>query len=546
MTWFPRLNFAVLFVAMVVWVFPQAANAQLRSFHGIRHLMLAPPEPGAERLHRELTILLRSKGLLVEAKETLPIDCPGFEPLTPGCRPTYSWSGPGPRSQFADCALRMGLPKPRSLGFECSDFGGQYVGTIRFTSEDELFKWVQAKVPGSLVARPLTGVTHIRVRRLIDDRQRIREYVENLLRRDGTFTVVDTDEDPPASLGEHLVSCEINPGSELTYRKGSFRKPFRTSLGLLDPFGHTVRGFSVQSESVFRPSGKKLEALMRELVRQLIQARVEDAEIYRVPPESADAGVLGIKTVGKLGTGDAIVHVHMLIADLPTLLLGVARSRPGGSLTSDRRRHRLGRCSFVRRWQRSSVLRSHNWFLNPPVVHVLRDDRTEGRGILRQTRAGEHLGLQKAAIDEHQKLERPPLKNLALSNFRHATPGFVNRCSTVIGAVAVCRRPVNGVMSLMGSSFSVDVSGEFTSSSTDAILIQSGPRSGFPSADWQYGHGNAGALRDCSGRSAESPAPLAASHLLGTKSVIRLVAHDSCDLPLPVCLLQQVNDAGPV
>jgi hypothetical protein len=293
MTRFPRLNFTVLFVAMVVWVLPQAANAQLRSLHGIRHLMLALPEPGAERLHRELTIWLRSNKLLVEAKETLPIDCPGFEPLTPGCRPTYSWSGPGPRSQFADCALRIGLSKPRSVGFECSDYAGQYVGTIRFASEDELFNWVRAKVPGSLVARPLTGVTHIRVRRLIDDRHRIREYVENLLRRNGTFTVVDTDEDPPVSLGEHLVSCEINPGYVSGQSNFSFRKPFTTTLVLLDPFGHGVRGFSVQSENFVRPTGKKLEALIRELVRQLVQARVEDAEIYRVPPESAAAGVLG-------------------------------------------------------------------------------------------------------------------------------------------------------------------------------------------------------------------------------------------------------------
>lgn len=274
-----------VFVAIVVWVFPQAANAQLRSLHGIRHLMLAPPETGAENLHNDLTTWLLSKKLLVGAKETLPIDCPGFEPLIPGCRPTYSWSGPGPRSQFAYCALRIGLPKPRSVGLECSDFAGQYVGTIRFTSEDELFSWVRATVPGLPAARPLTGVTHIRVRRLIGDRHRIREYVENVLRADGTFTVVDTDEDPPVSLGERLVSGEINPGSTLAHPKGSFRKPYRTTLVLRDPVGQGVRGFWVDSESVFAPSGKRLEALMRELIRQLVQARVEDAEIYRVPPE---------------------------------------------------------------------------------------------------------------------------------------------------------------------------------------------------------------------------------------------------------------------
>lgn len=97
-----RLSGAVVPVAMLLCGAPQAANAQLRALHAIRYVMLAPPTPGAEKLHKDLTDWLRRSKMLVEAQETLPID-----------GPTWPWSGPGPRARFAYCNLQTNLPKPR-------------------------------------------------------------------------------------------------------------------------------------------------------------------------------------------------------------------------------------------------------------------------------------------------------------------------------------------------------------------------------------------------------------------------------------------------
>lgn len=263
-----RLSSAVVPVAILLCGVPQAANAQLRALHAIRYVTLAPPPSGAEKLHKDLTDWLRQSKMLVEAAETLPID-----------EPIWSWSEPAPRSRFAHCTLRTNLPQPRAIGLECSDYAGKYVGMIRFSSEIELRRWAGRRY-NLPAARPLTTVRYIFVGPLNDDRHHIVEYVKGLLRADGTFTVLDSDDGVPADQSEHLVWCEIRP-----FWGGSGRTSF-SRLTLKDRFGRAVRVFD-GSSSVWLRRRTALQRAMRHAVQQLLLARAEDEEIYRVPGEGA-------------------------------------------------------------------------------------------------------------------------------------------------------------------------------------------------------------------------------------------------------------------
>lgn len=252
----------------------EQAEAQLRSLHAIRYATLAPPPPGAERLHARLSDFWRNATVLVEPPDTLEGQL---------ARGETSERMPAPlidaRSRAARCKLRTDLPRPRPIGLECADYAGRYVGTVRSATDDELWRWIATELTDNMAAaRPLTTVRYIFVAPIDKDWHHLAEYVKQLLRAEGTFTVLDSDERLTDDQEESIVWCEIWPSP------GRVNDILYSRLRLRDRYGNTVRTFDAFASgrmSLFPRTS--LERRMRLAVDQILAARAEDAEIYRTP-----------------------------------------------------------------------------------------------------------------------------------------------------------------------------------------------------------------------------------------------------------------------
>jgi hypothetical protein len=159
----------------------------------------------------------------------------------------------------------------------CSDFAGQYVGTIRANNENELLRRLRGVLDDpSNAARPLTAVRYIVVLPIRDDRHQIRDYVKELLRVSGSFTALDSEDEVPADQREYVVWAHISLSSSINNFYVSI-----SSLSLRDGHGMGVRTFDGLDLGL--SPGAIVRHAMREAVQKLIRARAEDEEIYRGP-----------------------------------------------------------------------------------------------------------------------------------------------------------------------------------------------------------------------------------------------------------------------
>jgi hypothetical protein len=264
-------------ITLVGWVLlcgVEQAQAQLRSLHAIRYATLAPSPPGAERVHAKLSDFWRNATVLVEPPDTLDARLVRGEKSD---RMPALWIDA--RSRAARCTLRTDLPKPRPIGLECADYAGRYVGTVRSATDDELWQWIATELRDNMAAaRPLTDVRYIFVAPIDRDQHQLAEYVKQLLRADGTFTVLDSDEHLTDDQEASIVWCEISPSP------GRVNEILYSRLRLRDRYGNTVRTFDAFAAGRFSLFPRSsLERRMRLAIDQILAARAEDAEIYRTP-----------------------------------------------------------------------------------------------------------------------------------------------------------------------------------------------------------------------------------------------------------------------
>jgi hypothetical protein len=265
---------AITVIGCVLICGVEQAAAQLRSLQAIRYATLAPPPPGAERLHAKLSDFWRNATVLVEPPDTLEGRLVRGE--TSDRMPAVLIDA---RSRAARCKLRTNLPRPRPIGLECADYAGQHVGTVRSSTYDELWRWIVTELGDNMAAaRPLTTVRYIFVASIDKDPHNLAEYVKQLLRAEGTFTVLDSDERLTDDQEESSVWCDIWPSP------GRVNDILYSRFRLRDRYGNTVRTFDAfASGRMALFPRRSLERRMRLAVDQLLAARAEDAEIYGTP-----------------------------------------------------------------------------------------------------------------------------------------------------------------------------------------------------------------------------------------------------------------------
>ena len=264
-----------LLVTGVFCGLPSPASAQLRSLHALRYVTLTPPPPGAEQLHRELSDFLRQQTKLLEPSETLE------DRLAQKAFDRFESVSIEPRARFGQCRLRMDLPAPRVVGLQCSDYAGQHVGLVRFSTAAELQRWVRSELRWNFAAaRPLNAVRYLASGQSLvaglsnEDRAHLVEYVTGLLRSTNMFTVVGSEDSVSVDQRESLVWFDLNPSAYALNDRAFSR------LSLKDRFGNVVRSFEAEKPRSFSTRGAS-EAAMRALMEQLARARAEDEDIYR-------------------------------------------------------------------------------------------------------------------------------------------------------------------------------------------------------------------------------------------------------------------------
>lgn len=267
----------VIVTGAALCALPHTAQAQLRSFHAIRYVTLAPPPLGMEKLHQDLADVWRKLNKLVEAPETFDERLARVKAFD-----KYEAASIDPRSHCARCRLRGDLPQPRAIGLECADYAGKYVGVVRFSTADEAQRWFTRNLPSSYpAARPLNTIPALASGQSTGHNVSIKdiEFMKRLLRTNGTFTVLDSTDGLSEGELESVVYFDVNP-----YSYSDPDTTF-TNLELKDRYGNWVRGFMVARPRrmglVYRIS---FEEVMRRMVDQVFKARLEDEEIYRMPP----------------------------------------------------------------------------------------------------------------------------------------------------------------------------------------------------------------------------------------------------------------------
>jgi len=255
---------------------PDTAYAQLTSIHAIRYVTLAPPPPGMEKLHHDLAEYWRGMRMLVEAPETLD-DRLARHGKTIDTREALNID---PRARCARCRLRADFPQPRAIGLECSDYANNYVGAVRAGTAGELIRWVSVAYQTNLSgAKPLHTVralvsgqssSHVVSRKTI-------ELMKQLLRTDGSFRVLDSDDGVVGDEHDSLLRFDLNPNAFSVNGTAFFR------LSLKDRFGNWARVFDVERPRRGIFFVRSDDATLRRLVDLLLRARIEDEEIYRVP-----------------------------------------------------------------------------------------------------------------------------------------------------------------------------------------------------------------------------------------------------------------------
>ena len=198
---------------MCAWV-PTAA-AQPASFAAIRTIELEPALPGTEKVYKELAEQLSYLNAHPEPARNVYLFPEQAAPLSSG-RPVAD------RNQRARCTLRTDLSKPRSIGLECRDLEGRYIGTLRSRNYRELGERLVNYhfVAGEPAARPLTyyRLIHVKIVRLGDREVPawVGDYVSDLLRVDGTWQVVASPDTLSGDDVDRLLECEVAPTLSVT------------------------------------------------------------------------------------------------------------------------------------------------------------------------------------------------------------------------------------------------------------------------------------------------------------------------------------------
>ena len=162
----------MLFVALVG---ADSAHAQLRSLAAMKYLALEG-SPGAERQTQALRthkMFRYRQSLMVSTLDRVPAQDHPY---------------------FARCVVRTNLPKPLSIGLECYDAVGAYVGTKQAANVDQLaYEVWRAVTYGSPSARPLHSYRYIYVEPFHDRYGRF-DLLVNELRQAAVFTVINQHE----------------------------------------------------------------------------------------------------------------------------------------------------------------------------------------------------------------------------------------------------------------------------------------------------------------------------------------------------------------
>jgi hypothetical protein len=252
-----------------------SAIAQPASFAAMRTIELEPALPGTEKVHRQLAERLAYWNNHPEPARDVYVRLEQSTSLSSG-------RAAANRDQRAKCTLRTDLPRPRTIGLECRDSEGRYIGTLRSRSSDELLERLVEYhlLVGGPDARPLTYYRFIHVKIVafghLETPPWAEDYVSDLLRVRGPWQVVASTETLSGDADDRLLECEVAPVVSATgpwwWPKTHSRMLLRNSAG--QHVAAVVAGSSFGTR-------RALEALVRELLEQ----RRTDEEVYRVSPD---------------------------------------------------------------------------------------------------------------------------------------------------------------------------------------------------------------------------------------------------------------------
>jgi hypothetical protein len=200
------------------------------------------------------------------------------------------WSSRDFGATHARCTLRGDLPQPRTLGLECRDAGGSYIGTIRAKDDADLrhelkslcfpevddFREDWLKAVAVPEARPLHEYRYLYIDPAGPGSEGAEEqrYLAELVSAGGHWRVVNAIESVPPEETRRVLECR--PKTWAGSKSMAMGVSARAVLKLTDTEGRAVRDIWGVSRLL---GGTK--AAIRDAVRRLEEARRLDEEIHQ-------------------------------------------------------------------------------------------------------------------------------------------------------------------------------------------------------------------------------------------------------------------------